>query len=122
MEENKKVWPTELKLKKDRRALEITFNNGESFLLAAEFLRTQSPSAEVQGHSPDQRKTVPGKINVELLKIDPVGNYAVKLHFDDMHNTGLYSWSYLRELGLDHDTLWQRYLSELKEQGLSRNP
>ncbi len=122
MNENVTVWPTELRLKKDRRALEVTFNDGAAFLLSAEYLRTQSPSAEVQGHSADQRKTVPGKIHVEILKVEPIGNYAVKLYFDDMHNTGIYSWAYLRELGLDHDSLWQRYLDELKEQGLSREP
>lgn len=120
MSDNATVWPTELKLKKDRKGLEVIFNNGEHYLLTAEYLRTQSPSAEVQGHSPDQRKTVPGKINVEILKVEPIGNYAVKLHFDDMHNTGLYSWAYLRDLGRDHEALWRRYVDELKEQGLSR--
>ena len=113
-------WPTELRLAKDRRTLTVAFDTGEEYALAAEYLRVSSPSAEVQGHSPEQRKLVPGKVKVEILKVEPVGNYAVKLHFDDMHNTGLYSWAYLRKLGREHDTLWPAYLEELAEKGLSR--
>ena len=115
-----KIWPKELRLSKDRKTLTIAFNNGETFTLGAEFLRVESPSAEVQGHSPDQRKTVPGKKTVEIMAIEPVGRYAVRITFTDMHNTGIYSWQYLYELGIDHDALWQRYLEELDTQGLTR--
>jgi DUF971 family protein len=114
-------WPTEIRLSRDRRTLTVSYDSGESYALAAEYLRVQSPSAEVQGHSPEQRKLVPGKENVEILKVEPVGNYAVKLHFDDMHNTGLFSWAYLRKLGAEHDTLWPAYLEELAAKGVSRS-
>ena len=116
-----KPWPTELRLSKDRRTLTVSFNNGETHGFDAEFLRVNSPSAEVQGHSPDQRKTVPGKRNVEILKIDPVGNYAVRLHFDDMHNSGIYSWEQFLAFARERETLWTRYLAELEEKGLSRD-
>ncbi len=86
----------------------------------AEFLRVLSPSAEVQGHSPEQRVTVPGKANVSIAAVDPIGNYAVRLTFSDRHDTGLYSWTYLRRLGEEHDALWQDYLAELKAKGMSR--
>ena len=115
-------WPTELRLGKDRRALSIAFENGEQFSLAAEYLRVKSPSAEVQGHSPDERKTVPGKREVQILEVQPVGNYAVRLVFDDMHSTGIYGWDYLRELGMNHAALWQDYLDELAAKNLSRDP
>ena len=116
------VWPTELRLHKDRRALTVTFDNGERFDLAAEYLRVKSPSAEVQGHSPDERKTVPGKKNVMILEVIPVGNYAVRLGFDDMHSTGIFDWSYLLELGRNHARYWQDYLDELAVKNLSREP
>jgi DUF971 family protein len=115
-------WPTEIRLAKDRKTLSITFEDGESYALRAEYLRVMSPSAEVQGHSPAERKTVPGKRNVEILEIIPTGNYAVRLSFDDMHSTGIYSWSYLRELGREEPRRWQDYLDELAAQGLSREP
>lgn len=114
------AWPTELRLSKDRKELAVAFDNGERYTLAAEYLRVKSPSAEVQGHSPDERKTVPGKKNVMILEVAPVGNYAVRLTFDDMHSTGIFSWPYLAELGRDHDRLWQDYLDELAAKGLSR--
>ena len=114
------VWPTELRLRKDRRHLAVQFDDGESFELAAEYLRVKSPSAEVQGHSPDERKTVAGKKDVAILEVQPVGNYAVRLVFDDLHSTGIYSWSYLRELGQRHDAYWQDYLDELAAKGLAR--
>ncbi|HWT31887.1 MAG TPA: DUF971 domain-containing protein [Propylenella sp.] len=113
-------WPTEIRLSKDRRQLTVSFDTGERFALSAEYLRVFSPSAEVQGHSPEQRKLVSGKEAVEILKVEPVGNYAVKLHFDDMHNTGLYSWSYFAKLGREHEALWPAYLEELADKGLSR--
>ena len=115
-----KPWPTELRLNKDRKTLVIAFDNGERFDLAAEYLRVRSPSAEVQGHSPDERKTVGGKKNVAILEVNPIGNYAVRLVFDDMHSTGIYSWDYLRELGRNRDQYWQDYLDELAGKGLAR--
>jgi DUF971 family protein len=92
-------WPTEVKLRKDRAALTVTFDSGEVFELPAEYLRVMSPSAEVQGHSPDERKTVGGKKNVAILEVHPIGNYAVRLVFDDMHSTGIFSWDYFLEIG-----------------------
>ena len=113
-------WPTEIKLLRDRAALAVTFDNGERFELPAEYLRVKSPSAEVQGHSADERKTVPGKCNVLVLEVHPIGNYAVRLVFDDMHSTGIYSWDYFRDLGRNHAAYWQAYLDELAVKGLSR--
>src|SRR3954466_10766836 len=113
MTDTAKPWPTELRLHKDRKTLAVTFDNGERFELPAEYLRVKSPSAEVQGHSPDERKTVAGKQNVAILEVNPVGNYAVRLVFDDLHSTGIYSWDYLRSLGRNRDTYWQEHLEEL---------
>jgi DUF971 family protein len=115
-------WPTEIKLRRDRAALIVSFDNGERYELPAEYLRVKSPSAEVQGHSPDERKTVGGKQNVMVLEVHPVGNYAVRLVFDDMHSTGIYSWDYFRDLGRNYETYWQSYLDELAAKGLSREP
>ncbi|AMN41561.1 gamma-butyrobetaine hydroxylase-like domain-containing protein [Rhodoplanes sp. Z2-YC6860] len=115
-------WPTELRLAKDRRSLTVSFDSGESYALEAEYLRVLSPSAEVQGHSPAERKTVPGKRQVAILEVQPIGNYAVRLVFDDTHSTGIYSWDYLAELGRDRTAKWQGYLDELKSKGLSREP
>jgi DUF971 family protein len=115
-------WPTEVRLRKDRRALRIAYQSGEAFEFPAEFLRVLSPSAEVQGHSPDERKTVPGKRNVMVLEVHPVGNYAVRLVFDDLHSTGIFSWDYFLKLGRDQDRLWRDYLDELAAKGLSRDP
>jgi DUF971 family protein len=115
-------WPTELRLRKDRKVLSVTFDSGESFDLAAEYLRVRSPSAEVQGHSPSERRTVSGKQDVQILELHPVGNYAVRLVFDDMHSTGIFSWEYLFELGENHGQNWRDYLDELAEKNLSRGP
>lgn len=115
-------WPTEIRLSKDRRTLHVTFDNGASHALAAELLRVESPSAEVQGHGPTQKKTIPGKREVEILKVEPVGHYAVKLTFDDMHDTGIFGWDYLRELGETGEAKMQAYLDALEAQGLSREP
>jgi DUF971 family protein len=101
--------------------LTVAFDDGERFELPAEYLRVCSPSAEVQGHSPSERRTVPGKENVEILELQPVGNYAVRLVFDDMHSTGIFSWDYLFELGRDHDENWRRYLADLEAKNLSRS-
>ena len=113
-------WPTELRLRKDRRVLTVAFDSGESFELSAEYLRVKSPSAEVQGHSPDERKTVAGKKNVAILEVNPIGNYAVRLVFDDLHSTGIYSWDYLLGLGRNRAADWQDYLDELAGKGLAR--
>ena len=115
-------WPTELRLAKDRRSLRIAFEDGSAFDLPAEYLRVTSPSAEVQGHSPSERKTVPGKREVAILAVEPVGNYAVKLRFDDLHDTGIYGWDYLYELGSRQAEKWQDYLAELDSKGLTREP
>ena len=115
-------WPTELRLRKDRKALAVAFDSGESFELAAEYLRVRSPSAEVQGHSASERRTVAGKAHVQILELHPVGNYAVRLVFDDMHSTGIFSWDYLFELGQNREQYWRDYLAELAEKKLSRVP
>jgi DUF971 family protein len=114
-------WPTELRLSKDKRTLTVVFEGDESFALPAEYLRVKSPSAEVQGHSAEERKTVPGKRNVAILKVDPIGNYAVRLTFDDMHSTGIFAWDYLRQLGLNQPQYWQDYLDELAAKGMTRD-
>jgi DUF971 family protein len=116
------AWPTEIKLARDRAALTVSFDNGERYALPAEYLRVKSPSAEVQGHSSAERKTVPGKKNVLVLEVQPIGNYAVRLVFDDTHSTGIYSWDYFLELGRNRDRYWQAYLDELAAKGLSRDP
>jgi DUF971 family protein len=113
-------WPTELRSKRTERLLEIAFDDGSTFRLPAEYLRVESPSAEVQGHGPGQKQVVPGCADVGIAKIETVGNYAVRLVFDDGHDTGLYSWSYLHQLGVEHDKRWADYLTVLEKAGLSR--
>jgi DUF971 family protein len=113
--------PSELRVSKDRRLLTVTFPNHAPIELPAEFLRVVSPSAEVQGHSPEQRVTVPGKRNVAIARIEPVGNYAARIIFDDGHDTGLYTWTYLHALGHEQNERWQAYLDELQQKGLSRD-
>lgn len=113
-------WPTELRLRKDRRSLHVAFDGGQAFDLAAELLRVRSPSAEVQGHSPDERKTVAGKRDVAILEVVPIGNYAVRLIFDDMHSTGIFSWDYLHDMGQNQERYLRDYLDELSGKGLSR--
>jgi DUF971 family protein len=113
-------WPVELRLDPEKKTLKITFDNGEAFSLAAEYLRVESPSAEVQGHTAAQKQIVAGKANVRISDLEPVGNYAVRIRFDDGHDTGLYSWDYLHELGRDHAKTWKAYLGALKGRGLSR--
>ncbi len=115
------AWPVEIRLPKDRRALHVTFDDGKIFDLSAELLRVTSPSAEVQGHSEAERKTVGGKRNVTILSVDPVGNYAVRIGFDDMHSTGIYSWTFLRDLGLNAGRRFQEYLDDLQAKGLDRD-
>jgi DUF971 family protein len=112
--------PTELRVSKDRQQLTVTFPGSEMHVLPAEMLRVLSPSAEVQGHSPEQRVTVPGKRDVAIARIEPVGNYAVRIIFDDSHDTGIFTWDYLHKLGHEKETRWNEYLSELEAKGLSR--
>ncbi len=114
-------WPTELRLAKDRRALCVTFDDGKIFELSAELLRVTSPSAEVQAHSEAERKTVGGKRNVMILVVDAVGNYAVRLGFDDMHSTGIYSWDFLYDLGVNAQKRCQDYCYDLAAKGLDRD-
>jgi DUF971 family protein len=119
---SKEPWPTELRLSRDRRTLGVAYDNGERYELAAEYLRVRSPSAEVQGHAPEERKTVAGKRDVMILEVLPVGNYAVRLVFDDMHSTGIFGWEFMRELGRNHAVYWQDYLDELSAKNMSRDP
>ena len=116
------AWPTDISYDPERRSLTVVFDNGETHALPAEYLRVESPSAEVQGHGPDQKVIVPGKANVGLTDIEPVGNYAVRLTFDDGHDTGLYTWAYLLELGREHDQRWANYEAALAAANLSRTP
>jgi DUF971 family protein len=116
------AWPTELRLRKDRRVLVIRFEDRESYELPAEYLRIRSPSAEVQGHSPAERRLVAGKRDVQISELHPVGNYAVRLVFDDLHSTGIFTWDYLLELARNREAYWSEYLGELQEKRLSRAP
>ncbi|MBN8909688.1 MAG: DUF971 domain-containing protein [Alphaproteobacteria bacterium] len=112
---------TEIRLNRSERRLDVTFDDGTRASLPAEYLRVESPSAEVQGHSPDQRQIVRGKRLVGIAAIEPVGNYAVRLIFDDRHDTGIFSWEYLHELGREQETRWAAYLKALAAKGLSRD-
>ena len=114
-------WPTEIRLKKSEKRLEIDFDDGTTIRLPAEYLRVESPSAEVQGHGPGQKQLVPGKAKVGIAGLEPVGNYAVRILFDDGHSTGIYSWAYLRTLGAEQETRWRNYLAALQSQDLSRD-
>ena len=115
-------WPVELRLKRAEKRLDIEFDDGKRFSLPAEYLRVESPSAEVQGHAPGHKTIVPERAHVGILALEPVGNYAVRIKFDDLHDTGIYSWDYLRQLGLEYDKRWAAYLAALKAKGLSREP
>ncbi|KFI21993.1 gamma-butyrobetaine hydroxylase-like domain-containing protein [Nitrosococcus oceani] len=112
--------PTEIKLRRNSRVLEISFEDSAHFALPCEFLRVYSPSAEVRGHGPGQGILLIGKETVSIKEIEPVGHYAIKLRFDDGHDTGLYSWEYLYELGERQTQLWQKYLDRLQQVGHSR--
>ena len=114
------IWPEELRLQDKGRRLSVTFSNGEIHNLDAEYLRVESPSAEVQGHGPGQKVCVAGKADATIIKIDPVGNYAVRLTFDDMHSTGIYSWDYLLKLGRVRESIWSAYVERLEREGKSR--
>jgi DUF971 family protein len=113
---------TEIRLNRAAKRLEVTFEDGARFALPAEYLRVESPSAEVQGHGPGQKQIVAGRRHVGIIAVEPVGNYAVRLVFDDLHDTGIYSWDYLHELGREQEVRWQAYLSALTSRGLSREP
>jgi DUF971 family protein len=115
-------WPTEIRLRKAEKILEVDFSDGSRFALPAELLRVESPSAEVQGHGPGQKTLVAGRRHVGIMGVEPVGNYAVRITFDDLHDTGIYSWQYLYRLGRERDRIWQEYLDALAEHGLSRDP
>src|SRR5882757_3837468 len=115
------AWPVEIRLLKDRRALHVTFEDGNTFTLSAELLRVTSPSAEVQGHSEAQRKTVGGKRNVSILSVVAVCINEDRLSFDDMHTTGIYSWTFLHDLGVNAEKRFQDYLDDLKAKGLDRD-
>ena len=112
--------PEEIRLKDHGRILEVQYGPNEIYALAAEYLRVESPSAEVKGHGPGQEVTVPGKKNVRILQLTPVGHYALRIIFDDSHDTGLYTWGYLRELGRDEKTRWPTYLEKLSKEKLTR--
>lgn len=114
--------PVELRLKTAERVLEVDFSDGQRFQFPAEFLRVESPSAEIQGHGPGRKTILPGRRHVAIARLEPVGNYAVRIHFDDGHSTGLYSWDYLYEIGRNREELWRAYLAGLAAQGLSRDP
>lgn len=114
--------PVEIRLHRAEKRLEVSFDDGSRFSLPAEYLRVESPSAEVQGHAPEQKQIVPGRRHVGIIGIEPVGHYAVRLIFDDLHDTGIYSWEYLHELGTEQAARWQAYLDALAARGLSREP
>ncbi|WP_445680539.1 gamma-butyrobetaine hydroxylase-like domain-containing protein [Radicibacter daui] len=115
-------WPLEIRLKRAEKLLEVDWDDGVTHSLPAELLRVESPSAEIQGHGQEEKTILPGRRHVGILGVDAVGHYAVRLRFDDLHDTGLYSWRYLRALGEQKDAVWQAYLDALKGKGLSRDP
>jgi DUF971 family protein len=114
--------PTEIRLRRRSRVVEVAFADGARYALSFEYLRAHSPSAEVQGHGPGQDVLQIAKENVAVLRVEPVGQYAVRLVFDDGHDTGLYTWQYLRELGAEFDAKWARYLARLDGIGYVRKP
>jgi DUF971 family protein len=115
-------WPVEIRLHTADKMLEVAFEDGKSFRFPAEYLRVESPSAEVQGHGPGQKQLVAGRRHVGIMAVEPVGNYAVRLEFDDLHDTGIFSWRYLYELGMEQEARWAAYLAALEKAGLSRDP
>ncbi len=113
--------PTEILLRRAENLLVLTFDDGTTASLPAEYLRVESPSAEVQGHSPDQKQLVAGKRDVGITGLEPTGNYAIRLIFSDGHDTGIFSWDYLHRLGLEYEQRWAGYLKSLKKAGLNRD-
>ena len=116
------TWPVELRLKRAGKRLDISFDDGRQFCLPAEYLRVESPSAEVQGHRPGEKIIIAGRAHVGIIELEPVGNYAVRIKFDDLHDTGIFSWDYLYQLGVEYDKRWQAYLVALANRRLSREP
>lgn len=114
-------WPVEIRVRRAERRLEIDFDDGASFALPAELLRVESPSAEVQGHVAARKVTLPGKRGVGIASLEPVGNYAVRIVFDDGHDTGIFAWPYLHRLGREQDRIWREYLDRLEARGMSRD-
>ena len=117
-----KTWPLEIRVKSKEKVLEVDFDDGASFAIAAELLRVESPSAEIQGHGSGQKVTLAGRRHVSILNVEPVGNYAIKISFDDLHDTGIFSWQYLYDLGTNQKDLLDSYIERLNELGLSRDP
>jgi DUF971 family protein len=115
-------WPVLLRLKRAEKRLDIEYDDGKTFSFPAEYLRVESPSAEVQGHGPGEKIIVAERAHVGVLEVEPVGNYAVRIKFDDLHDTGIYSWDYLYRLGVEYDMRWPAYLAALAAKGLSREP
>ena len=113
--------PTEIRIRRATRCLEVAFGD-ERFSLPAEYLRVESPSAEVQGHSPQEKRLVTGKRDVNIETVEPVGNYAVRIRFTDGHDTGIYSWALLRDMGREYERRWLAYLQALAQRGLTRDP
>ncbi len=114
--------PVEIRVRRASRKLEVDFEGGVQFSYPAEYLRVESPSAEVQGHSAAQKVTVSGKAEVGIQSVEPIGHYAIRINFDDGHDTGIFTWEYLFELGQEHAARWDRYLQQLEVRGLSRDP
>ena len=117
-----KAWPLEIRVMSKEKILEVDFDDGASFAIAAELLRVESPSAEIQGHGSGQKVTPAGRRHVNILNVEPVGNYAIKISFDDLHDTGIFSWQYLYDLGTNQEDLLNSYVARLDELGLSRDP
>jgi len=114
--------PTEVRLKKAEKKLLVSYSDGKKFELPAELLRVESPSAEVQGHGSGQKTIIAGRRHVGIMGMEPVGNYAVRLQFDDLHDTGIFSWAYLYEMGVKENEMWHAYETALQKAGLSRDP
>ena len=123
MDGNKKYepWPEEIRVCEEGTELALSFDNGEKFSISSELLRVESPSAEVQGHGPNEKTILSGKLGITILAVEQVGNYAVKIRFDDAHDTGIYSWKYLYSLGKKKEEIWDKYLEQLSKKGLSRS-
>jgi len=115
-------WPSEVRLDRAAKCLHVSFEDGESYSYPAEMLRVESPSAEVQGHGPGQHQLVAGRAHVGIMNVEPVGNYAIRIIFDDLHDSGIYSWDYLYGLGQRQEEIWQSYLTKIEASGLSREP
>ena len=114
-------WPSEIRLKAEEKTLEVDFDDGSRFSYPAEYLRVESPSAEVQGHGPGEQSIVSGRRGIGIVGLQPVGNYAVRIKFEDGHDSGIFSWETLYRLGAHQAILWQCYLEDLESAGLSRD-